>query len=294
MKPYKNISQRCLTLLTALFLVFTFSVQADSSVWEVKKGEHKLYIGGTIHVLSKSDYPLPAPFEKAYKQSVRLVLETDMQKIQSPAFQQAMLQAMMYTDGRDLKQVLSKETYQSLSDFSASRGIPLDRFTKFKPGMVTMVLTISELQRLGLAGTGVDEYFNKKAVKDGKPLGKLETAEAQLAFLSKMGEGQEDEMIAYSIRDINQLPDQMASMKDGWRRGDLALLERVALSPLKKDFPEVYESLLVTRNNAWMPQIEAMLNTQDVELILVGALHLVGEDGLLAQLEEKGYEIHKL
>lgn len=294
MKSHKNVFERCLSLLTALLVVFTFSVQAGSSVWKVTKGDNKLYLGGTIHVLSKSDYPLPAPFEQAYQQSARIVLETDMQKVQSPEFQQAMLQAMMYSDGRDLRQVLSKETYQSLSEFSASRGIPLDRFTKFKPGMVSLVLTISELQRLGFVGTGVDEYFSLKAVKDHKPLGQLETAEAQLAFLSQMGEGQEDEMIAYTLRDIKQLPEQMTSMKDGWRRGDMALLDKVALTPLKKEFPDVYQSLLVTRNNAWLPQIEAMLKNQEVELVLVGALHLVGEDGLLAQLEDKGYEIHKL
>lgn len=294
MKPYNNIFAKCGSLLTALLFIFAFSAQASSSVWEVTKGNNKLYIGGTIHVLSTSDYPLPAAFEKAYNQSVRLVLETDMQEVQSPAFQQTMLQAMMYTDGRDLKQVLSKETYQSLAEFCASRGILLASFTKFKPGMVTMVMTVSELQRLGLSGAGVDEYFSLKAVKDQKPLGQLETAEAQIAFLSEMGSGQEDEMIAYSLRDINELPQLMASMKDAWRRGDMAQLEKIALIPLKKDFPDVYESLLVTRNNAWLPQIDAMLKTSDVELILVGALHLVGEDGLLDQLKDKGYEIRKL
>ena len=164
----------------------------------------------------------------------------------------------------------------------------------FKPGMVAITLTIIELQRLGLLGAGVDDFFRLRALNDQKELGQLETAEEQLAFLSTLGDGQENEMIAYTLRDIKKLPVLMESLKDAWRRGDVRKLEEVGITTFKKDFPEVYDELIVNRNNAWMPQVEAMLKTKEIEFVLVGALHLGVDEGLIAQLAARGYDIRML
>ena len=132
-----------------------------------------------------------------------------------------------------------------------------------------------------------------KAIKDQKNLGQLESVESQLAFLSTLGQGQEDEMIAYTLEDIKNLPTVMEEIKKTWRSGDMTALEELAVTPLKKDFPNVYQKMLVDRNNAWLPQIQAMLITGEVEFILVGSLHLAGDDGLLEQLSARGYEVQK-
>jgi uncharacterized protein YbaP (TraB family) len=284
-------------LLYALFfIVFIFvpPAQADSPVWKVVKGDNQLFIGGTIHVLTQTDYPLPSTFEKAYSQSVKLVFETDMQKMNSPEFQKVMLSKLIYSDGRNLKQVLNEDTYQELEQHLSSRGIPMVNMVNFKPGMVAITLTVIELQRLGLVGAGVDDFFLLRALNDQKELGQLETVDEQLAFISTMGDGQENEMIAYTLRDIKNLPILMQSIKDAWWRGDIRKLKEVAITPFKKDFPEVYDEFIVKRNNAWIPQIEAMLKTKDVEFVLVGALHLVGDDGVIAQLAARGYVIQML
>lgn len=285
--------RKSLLLLSFLIFVFALPVHADSPVWKIKKGDNHLFIGGTVHILTMADYPLPASFEKAYSQSVQLVFETNLQKIQSPEFQQLMMSALTYSDGRNLKQLLSESTYQALDDFCTSRGIPVAAIVNFKPGMASVMLTAIELQRLGLIGTGVDEYFHLKALNEQKKLGQLETAEEQLAFIVSMGDGQEDEMIAHTMQEMKELPVLMRSMKDAWRQGDVLRLKEIALTPFKKDFPELYVSLIVKRNNAWIPQIEAMLKTKDVEFVLVGVLHLVGDDGVLAQLSARGYNIQK-
>lgn len=283
----------CCSILT-LVTLFSGSLYSETSVWRVSHGANQLFIGGTIHILGAADYPLPAEFDYAYQQSDRLVLETDMEKLQDPDFQRVMMRALSYSDGRNLKSVLSAETFQLLEDYCNSRGIPTDNLLPFKPGMVATTLTILELQRLGLGGVGVDAYFNARAIKDRKELGQLETVESQLAFISSMGQGQEDDLIAYTLEDIKNLPALMGELKQTWRKGDLSSLERVNIIPFKRDFPKIYQTMLVDRNNAWIPQIEAMLRTREVEFILVGALHLVGEDGLLEHLSKRGYEVEKL
>ena len=85
----------------------------------------------------------------------------------------------------------------------------------------------------------------------------------------------------------------MATMKNAWRKGNNLKLKEVALTSWKKDFHKLYNTLLVKHNNQWIPKIESMLKTKEVEFVLFGALHMVGDDGVLAQLKARGYSIQK-
>ncbi len=62
---------------------------------------------------------------------------------------------------------------------------------------------------------------------------------------------------------------------------------------MKKDYPDLYETLLAGRNREWLPEIERYLQTPQKEFILVGAGHLVGEDGIIEHLRRLGYRINK-
>ena len=281
-------------LYLPLLLLLVLPAHAQSPVWKVEKDARLMFIGGTMHVLTARDYPLPSAFETAYQQSGRLIFETDMAKLESPQIQQFMLAELSYNDGRNLQQVVSADTYRSVTEFFTSRGVPMASVENFKPGMVATMMAMVELQRLGLVGVGVDAYFNQRADKDQKAKGQLETVEAQISFIAGMGAGREDEMLAYNLADMKNLPSLWQSMNQAWRSGDLPVLEEIAATPLRDDFPEVYQALLINRNNAWLPQIEAMSKTTEVEFVLVGALHLVGSDGLLAMLSDRGYKITQL
>jgi uncharacterized protein YbaP (TraB family) len=278
----------------ALQLLLVIPAYADSPVWKIEKDNSQMFIGGTMHVLTSEDYPLPVSFETAYQKSSRLIFETDMASMKSPQFQQYMLAKLSYRDGRSLRQVLHEDTYRALTEFFSNRGVSMTSVDHFKPGMVATLMTMTELQRLGLNGVGVDSYLNQRADSEQKAKGQLETAEDQIGFIANMGVGQEDEMLASNLADMERLPALWQVMKQAWRSGDLRTLEKVSAAPLRDDFPEVYKALLVDRNNAWMPQIEVMSATAEIEFVLVGALHLVGDDGLLAMLTRRGYKITQL
>lgn len=267
---------------------------SQSSVWKVEIDDHQLFLGGTVHVLSAADYPLPEQFDRAYNNSNTVILEADIEQLNSPEFQQLVLSQMIYTDGTNLRNLLSDETYAKLEAFCAKRGIPASSLMMFKPGMVSMTLTLLELQRLGLMGAGVDAHFSARAKQDGKHLGKLETVEQQLSFLAAMGQDREDELISYTLRDIEKIQALLESIKAAWRSGDLDALDQTTLKPLKEEFPDLYRVLLVSRNETWLPMIEEMLYSDPIELVLVGALHLVGDQGLLQQLTDRGYSVSRL
>ena len=278
-------------VLILICTILSANAHAKSPVWKVSKDGKHLFLGGTIHLLTTSDYPLPFAFNAAYHNSKILVLETDLQKFSAPEFQQKIIQNTMYSSGKKITQFLEADTLKALGNHLGNRGIPMEPLLQFKPGMLSITLTMIELQRLGLVGTGVDEFYSQKALDERRELEYLETVEEQIAFLSNMGEGNENELIKHTLDELKDLPRLFDLMKKAWKNGDNAQLQKIAIDPWIENFPKLYKTLLVDRNNHWIPKIEQMLKTKKIELVLFGALHFVGEDGILAQLEALGYEI---
>ncbi|MEH0018220.1 MAG: TraB/GumN family protein [Desulfobacter sp.] len=277
-----------------LVLACAITARADSPVWKISDGNRHLYLGGTIHVLGKADYPLPLAFDRAYANSRTLVFETDISQTEDPGFAKKMMRKMMYADQRTLKTRIRQSTYADLAKFSEARGIPVQTFDRFKPGLVMIFLTLAETERLGAGGTGVDEFYFKKGRADGRAMNFLEAPMDQVDLLANIGVGNEDEMIAYLISDIGQLGTLFPLMKKAWKLGNYDLLYKETLAPMKKDFPELYHAMMVRRNLAWLPEIQKLLATPEVEFILVGAGHLAGDQGLLELLRKTGADTENL
>jgi uncharacterized protein YbaP (TraB family) len=68
---------------------------------------------------------------------------------------------------------------------------------------------------------------------------------------------------------------------------------KIVLKDLQSE-PQLYQRLLVERNKNWMPKLEALFARRSRALVVVGAAHLVGPDGLLAMLRSKGYKVEQL
>ena len=264
---------------------------ADSSVWQASKGDSTVFLGGTIHLLRPQDYPLPGAFEVAYQSSERLFFEIDQSQMTDMSVQTRMMQRLMYQDGRTLESVLDEEAYAALAAHTEEVGLPLAMIQSFKPGLLLSTLSVIEFQSMGFTPQGVDAYYNARAMDDGKVRGELETIDQQIGLLEAMGEGYESEFVLYSLRDLEVAGEAMEDMVAAWRAGDQAQLEAQFINPMLDEAPELYDSMLVVRNNNWMPQIEAMFDEPGTEFVLVGAAHLVGEHGLLAMLLRRGYEV---
>ncbi|WP_426416444.1 TraB/GumN family protein [Aestuariirhabdus sp. LZHN29] len=282
-----------LLVVVALPTLTSTPVSAEGAVWRVSSAEGQFYIGGTLHLLSASDYPLPEAYARAYADADAIVLEADLAMIESPDFQQRLMSRMLYPEGENLQSRLSPEVYQKLEAYCRAKGYPMTLIQNFRPGLVSVTLSVLEMQRMGMAGTGVDQYFYRKALADDKQIGELETVDEQLAAMASMGEGKEDEMILNTLRDLQTLPAALHSVKEAWRQGDLERLQEEVMLPMQESYPDIYRQLLVDRNSAWLGKLEALLSTRQTELVLVGALHLVGEDGVLQRLSEQGYLVER-
>lgn len=267
---------------------------ADTSVWEVSNGETRLFLGGTIHALRQSDYPLPEEFAQAYAAAEEIYFEVDINQTLDPAFQAKFLELSSYSDGRSLRSVLSEEVYSDFYTYAGKFGIPPGALDAMKPSAATTVVMFLELGTFGFGPQGVEMHFLEQANRDGLPQGALETLEYQTNVLAGLGEGNEDAMMADFLSQVEELEDDMNSAVAGWRAGDIDQLDELLLADLADSFPEDFDAVFTRRNHNWLPQIMAMLEDPDTEFVLTGVGHMPGADGLLELLRQQGVTVRPL
>lgn len=280
------------TALVALLCAST--TLAQSSVWKVTRNGKTLYVGGTIHMLREADFPLPPEFDTAFAASSKLVFETDVSRLQSPEMASVIAAEGMFTDGTTLDRVLTPKAWKTVQDYCAKSGVPLAQMKMMKPWLFTMMIAVLELQKIGVSTSGVDLHYFNRAASSGKTTGELESFERHLQYLTSLGAGKESEMVEKSIEDLNELPAMLERIIVAWRKGDEKHIDEFLLADMRKKYPAIYKSLLTSRNAEWAPKIDALLNTPEVEFILVGAGHLPGPDGLFALLKARGCKIEQL
>ena len=262
-------------------------------MFKVTKGNDTIFIGGTFHLLTEKDYPLPDAFEQAYMQADEIYFETDMLAIETPEFQQKSLGIILYQDDKTLKQELNKATYARFVEYAKSRQLDPMQLNSLNPTGVMLTITIMEYQARGFVAEGVDKHYFKRASKDKKMIAWFETPDEQLAILDGFDNEDPNGLINYTLDEIKNIDDIISSLHKSWREGDMNTLTQLGIDSFA-DYPDIYKAILEDRNNKWMKEIEAMFGDQGTELVLVGALHLPGEDGVLTQLEKKGYKVEKL
>ena len=281
--------------LGLLLIIFSAAgAWAESSVWVVKGAKAAVYLAGSCHVLRASDHPLPAEFEMAYANASRIIFEAPPDDLESPAYVQKLMAVAVYKDGTTLRQHLTPAVYAKALNFCKQRNYPFEQYQLFRPWMLSMMLALQEMARMGIeADHGVDHYFHEKAKRDGKPVGGLETADEQLGFLSLMDGSTGNDQVNETIDDLLQLDAKIGDILNAWRKGDEAGIEAFNLRELK-NYPLLYAALIVDRNKKWVKKIEGLINGSQNIMVVVGVAHLAGRESVVALLRERGFKVEKL
>jgi len=293
-EPFSRMKIKHLFSCAVGVFAAAFIAHAESSVWKVSKGENALYLGGTSHLLRPADFPLPPEFDEAYAAASAVYFETDIKRSMSAEMQQIVQQRGMLPEGRTLESVLSPRAWKRVQTYCAQRGLPLGQFAKLRPWLFLTMIGIMEIQKLGVTQEGVDMHFFQRATADQKTIGELESFEHHIDYITNLAAGHESEMIEQSLDDLAALPKDLDDLLSGWRKGDLAPLDKLMHEEMRAKYPAIYSTLLVERNNNWLPVIERLVATPETEFVLAGIGHMVGPDGLLAQLQKRGYAIEQI
>ncbi|MGH7770074.1 MAG: TraB/GumN family protein, partial [Candidatus Binatia bacterium] len=121
----------------------------------------------------------------------------------------------------------------------------------------------------------------------------FETLEYQLGLFDGLPERMQEALLLQSLGDADLTEAAVAAVVKSWASGDLKTLDALLLQGMMRDHPDLYRALILDRNRAWLPKIESYLTQNENYLVVVGAAHLAGKDGLIEMLKTKGYAIEQ-
>jgi len=261
------------------------------SLWSVKGKQNTVYLMGSVHVLKADSYPLAPAMEKAYAACSVLVLEIDADSLNLPEVGEQMFSRGLYTDGQTLRTALPESLYVLFRQAATEAGLRMEMLDPMKPGICAAILSAAKLGSAGYKPEyGLDTHFLARARADGKKLKFLETLEFQMGLFTGLSPALQEELLAQTLIDLDQVETEADEMIAAWSRGDAEKLDRMLKESLA-DYPDLAQVLLADRNARWVPQIEALLNGEQNCLVIVGAAHLVGAGSVVERLTARGYKV---
>jgi hypothetical protein len=280
--------------LTLGFLGCPTAAHAASPVWAIRGEHNTVYLAGSVHLLKAQDSALPAAFDHAYTSAKGLVMELDMDNLDPSAAAGWMLENGMNADGQGLEAIVGSARYQQIATEAKRLGMAKELLDQFAPWVVGMELIELQYAQLGYdANSGVEMQLDQRAKVDGKPIRGLETLEEQLGFLGSMSMPDQLKFLDMTIAELHDTNGDTQSVVTAWRNGDAGKLSAL-LSDEYKSFPALYRLLVSDRNRRWVPQIEKLLKEPQNYFVVVGALHLVGDGGLLELMRRDGFKAEQL
>jgi hypothetical protein len=281
--------------LTAAGLLFAATALARPVplLWVAKKGETEVHLLGSFHMLKDSDYPMDPSIEQAYAGAEALVFEIAPAEMKSPDLSRGLMQAARFEDGGSLRAVLPADTRKKLEAFMGEAAVLGS--DGMKPWFITLNLAVSMIVQAGFnPALGMDMHFMQRAEADAKPTRGLETIADQIAALSGAPMNEQILGLEESLRPREEMMQRFDELHGFWRAGDADAIERLMVEELVEKTPVSAKLLNEDRNRRWLPQIEAMLAGDEDTLVIVGALHLVGDIGLVELLRARGYSVERV
>jgi uncharacterized protein YbaP (TraB family) len=266
-------------------------VSAHHTLWKVQGKQATVYLLGSIHALQEKDYPLPSVIESAFTNSRIVAFETDIGELESPAIAMKMMSKSQLPEGQTLENVLSPAVYKAFMKHAEDSGTPMIMLERMKPAMAAMMLEIFELLKMGMNPQfGVDKHFYPLAQSAGKEIVSLETVDYQLDLVTGFSKEEGELLMKSTLKEIDNIKKDLGELIRAWREGDADKLQKL-MNDAMAESPVIYKRLLTDRNHNWIPKIQELVRGDKNAIIIVGAGHLVGKEGVVELLKKDGLKL---
>ena len=276
----------------SLLCAVSVSAQAEPAAWRVT-GEDtgELLLLGSVHYLRQEDYPLPSNIDELYQQADTLVMELDLDDLDTLSVENLFVEAGTLPPGSSLQTVLTPAVYELAETRSAEFGLDLAFATRLEPWLVAITLMDLGMNALGFnASRGLEQHLLRRATSDGKQVLGLETLEDQIHVFDQLSIKEQEALLLQTLNEIDSADDAMDELLNAWRDGRVNALAN-ELTANFEDFPILYRHLVIDRNERWLNPLRQLLETGERYLVVVGALHLVGDDSVIELLQHQGLSV---
>jgi uncharacterized protein len=267
----------------------TAQTYGEASVWSIQGAHNTVYLAGSVHALPKEHAEFPEQLERAYRAASAIYMEVDLDDLDPYAGVKFITEHGTLPADQSLKNVVGPKNYLKIAALAASLDVPEVAIARLEPWAAGLVLTQYALAKSGFdSALGIDIRITERARADGKPIEGLETVVDQLGIFDARSFKEQTQFLMDVADDAPTLDADLQRLVTAWRHGDLRALEK-EFRRERAQAPALYDALLGPRNRKWLPQIEALLDDDQDYLVVVGTLHFVGRDGLLALLKKAGH-----
>ncbi len=298
-----SISLRLFTIL--FFGVVTLSgplraaetdvVNASPALWQVKKGQGKVYLLGSFHLLPKNYQWFDGIISQSFDSSEELVMEAKMTSEATAALQATVMKNAFFAADDNLQNYLDRVYYDKILE-QAKKLMGMDEAAtrKMKPWFLGLQISVISIMSTGMdPSSGVDKYLEVLAGKENMAISGLETPQDSMNALMKHPLSVQSAMLTDTLDKLEDFKSYINSYLKAWASGDSDVLSKTMIDDMATH-QAMYQALLVDRNKNWLPAIEAHINGDKTIFIVVGAAHLVGPDGIVRMLRDKGYQVDKI
>lgn len=272
----------------ALFLADL--AKAEPAIWVVKGPHATVYLFGTIHALKPDEKWRSDKIDAAIQQSQSLWLEVP--NVDDAASMQPLIMQLGLDTAHPLSSKLTPEQETKLN--KAAAGLPggSGMLDMMKPWLAGMMLSLAPVLQAGYdPQSAVELQLKPEFTKANKPVKGFETIEQQLHYFSDMSDKTQLDFLVSELDDADKAADKFKELVAAWYAGDIAKLDAFNNADLRDKNPDLFQLLVVKRNQNFEAQIQDLLKGDGVTFVAVGVGHLVGKDGVPALLEKQGYKV---
>ena len=268
---------------------------AKACVWRVTDGAHTLYLAGSVHALRGADYPLPAEYDQAFQASSVLAFETDMTQMgKTHGF--LLAKAAILPKGSTLRDHLDPRVYAYILKVAAnahSSTDPAKKLEHLRPWAVAWLLQ-SPGGITGLSGgEGIESYLIHKAAQAHKPTVGLVPLDEHIAVFGGMNDADSQTYLLLRFIQLDQESKEFQQVVANWKHGDIDAINRATQEDYR-DAPSLQRRLITDRNRRWIPEIAKWLGSGQTYMVVAGAAHMAGPDGVPALLRAQGFQVEQL
>ncbi len=265
--------------------------RGEPPVWVVHGRHGQVVLFGSVHLLPRGVDWKPAALRQALAKADDLWFELPVnQATDETALRLAAARARLpATDS--LWAYLTAAQRARVEQAAIAVGLPPTMLPPLRPWMADLTLSLAADARTGAEATaGVEVQLQAETPLRARRHA-LERVGQQIDFLAGGSSADQVASLDETAREITEDPNIYDRTVAEWLSGDLAGLEKDNLTPLKTAAPDTYRRLIADRNRRWARVLARLVNNGRLAVVVVGAGHLVGPEGVPALLRARGLRV---
>jgi uncharacterized protein YbaP (TraB family) len=288
----RRIRQLALAALLTLGLPLGVALPAAAQppVWIVKDKDSEIVLFGSVHVLPHGLDWRPPALIKALQNADDLWFELPIDPQSEAETSQLAMASGVLPPGQSLTTLLGPGDTERLAKLCAGYGVPLPMLDRLKPWLAEIALAAGAYRRVGAdAASGVEQAISAMAPAARRQA--FESPTEQIALLSGGPIPEQLASLRETLKEMEDDPDEFATLVKAWMAGDVATLRKEALDPLRAASPDLFRRLVTERNARWAQVLDARMKGHGRTVVVVGVGHLIGPNSVPARLRALGYSV---